>query len=82
MRVIRIQRPDWIEQGACRGGDPKVIAMFFTSGGHGANRAKAMCADCPVINECRSYALDRPEMTGVWGGTTETDRDRLRRRTA
>ncbi len=39
--------------------------------------AKRLCADCPVIMECRSYAVKWPQM-GVWGGTTESSRSRLR----
>lgn len=31
-------------------------------------QAKALCADCPLRNECLSAALDRGEPWGVWGG--------------
>jgi WhiB family redox-sensing transcriptional regulator len=83
VRIIRVERPDWFADAVCRGGDPAVMALFFPLRGGGNNRrALAMCADCPVITECRAYALDRPELAGVWGGTTDTDRDRLRRRIA
>lgn len=51
--------------------------------------AVAVCRQCPILRECRAYALgpegaDRPrEMTGVWGGLTGVQRRRMRgRRTA
>lgn len=31
-------------------------------------RAKALCADCPVRSECLAGALSRGEPWGVWGG--------------
>ena len=37
-----------------------------------------VCATCPVREECLEYALDRDEV-GVWGGTTDRDRRRIRK---
>jgi WhiB family redox-sensing transcriptional regulator len=36
--------------------------------------AKALCATCPVIMECRAHALKVREPFGVWGGLTEAER--------
>ena len=41
-------------------------------------RAKAICARCPVIGECATYALVAGERHGVWGGLSERDRAALR----
>jgi WhiB family redox-sensing transcriptional regulator len=30
--------------------------------------AKALCATCPLRNQCLATALDRQEPWGVWGG--------------
>jgi WhiB family redox-sensing transcriptional regulator len=38
------------------------------------NAAKAVCASCPVINECREHALSVEEPYGIWGGLSEEDR--------
>lgn len=43
-------------------------------------RAKVICYACPVIAECREYALANPGLTGTWGGLTEQERVRIRRR--
>lgn len=36
--------------------------------------AKAICAQCPVIAQCRSYALSTREPYGIWGGLSEEER--------
>lgn len=40
--------------------------------------AKAVCAGCPLRQPCLEFALMNGEV-GIWGGTTEWDRRRLRR---
>ena len=41
--------------------------------------AKEVCAGCPVLEQCRSYALEAGEAYGVWGGLTEMERYRITR---
>lgn len=79
MRTIRISRPEWIDHAVCRGGDPAVMRLFFPGLGKSAEPAKRLCAGCPSIEPCRTYALEHPELSGVWGGLTDTERDRRRR---
>ena len=38
-------------------------------------RAKAVCARCPVMAQCRAYALKVREPFGIWGGLSEDERD-------
>ena len=45
--------------------------------GGGESEAKRICAECPVILECRDYSLQSQEPFGVWGGLTEDERDRV-----
>ncbi len=40
-------------------------------------QAKLVCASCPVLHACRTYALDMREPLGVWGGLTETNVDNV-----
>jgi hypothetical protein len=37
-------------------------------------QAKAICASCPVAMPCRTHALARRELHGIWGGLSERDR--------
>lgn len=67
----------WRDQAACRGLDTDV---FFPVTDEEAAEAQAVCAVCPVREECLEYALVTGQEDGVWGGLTETERRRLRRR--
>ncbi len=73
---LRAFRADWIEQANCRGVDPE---LFFPARGKPTRDAKALCKGCVVREECLDYALAHGERWGIWGGTTERDRRRLRR---
>ncbi|MDA8313969.1 MAG: WhiB family transcriptional regulator [Actinomycetota bacterium] len=73
---LRAFRADWIEQANCRGVDPE---LFFPARGEPTRDAKALCKGCVVREECLDYALAHGERWGIWGGTTERDRRRLRR---
>jgi WhiB family redox-sensing transcriptional regulator len=45
------------------------------------DQALAYCYDCPIRPACLTWALTNNE-PGIWGGTTDRDRARLRRRAA
>jgi WhiB family transcriptional regulator, redox-sensing transcriptional regulator len=70
---------EWQFQGTCRHVDPAVF--FHPEGERGPARrrrddaAKAVCATCPVVNQCRQHALTVREPYGVWGGMTEQERE-------
>lgn len=66
--------PDWMTDAQCTTTDPET---FFT-GPEGVSFAKAVCRDCPVQTACLTYALDNEIDWGVWGGTTERERMKLR----
>lgn len=40
--------------------------------------AREICHACPVLVECRDYALANPNLDGTWGGLTEQERRRRR----
>lgn len=41
-------------------------------------RAKAVCAACPVRLQCLEQAVESGERFGIWGGLTDTERSGLR----
>lgn len=49
----------------CRAHDPD---LWFAEAPADLERAKALCADCPIRPACLAVAIDRAEYTGVWGG--------------
>ena len=61
---------------SCRGMGP---AMFFPSRIEDVKAAQRVCAACPVAAECLDYAMANNERFGIWGGTSERQRLRLRR---
>lgn len=67
---------DWTTSAACRGMDPDELFVQ----GAAQNRAKTVCAGCPVRTECLADALDNRVEFGVWGGMTERERRALLRR--
>jgi hypothetical protein len=36
--------------------------------------AKALCKTCPIVSECLTFALERNERFGVWGGLSAAER--------
>ncbi|MGB3772955.1 MAG: WhiB family transcriptional regulator [Rhodococcus sp. (in: high G+C Gram-positive bacteria)] len=49
----------------CRQDDPE---LWFAESPAALERAKQLCARCPVRTRCLDAALDRAEPWGVWGG--------------
>ncbi|MFS8104827.1 WhiB family transcriptional regulator [Lentzea alba] len=73
--------PTWRNRAACADADPD---MFHTAGRTAA--AKAMCASCPVLAECRDNQLSweangparfRDNAFGVVGGLSGAERRRI-----
>jgi WhiB family redox-sensing transcriptional regulator len=67
----------WMADGNCRLHPP---ATFFPSDGVGVDRARKICATCPVKDPCLTYALENRIDHGVWGGTSERERRRILKR--
>jgi hypothetical protein len=42
--------------------------------------AREICDNCPVLDDCRAYALATGEPAGIWGGLTEPERAVIRKR--
>ena len=67
----------WQERALCAQTDPEA---FFPEKGGSTREAKRICTTCPVRNECLEYALANDERFGIWGGLSERERRRLKRR--
>lgn len=81
MTTVIIPIRDWTERAACRGLDPDLFYPVGTTGPalEQVAAAKAICARCPVRDDCLDWALRTGEAHGVWGGTTPEERRYLRR---
>lgn len=59
----------------CRGIDPDLM---HPARGESLKEPMAVCEGCVIRPECLAYAMEVQPM-GIWGGTTERQRQRIRR---
>jgi WhiB family redox-sensing transcriptional regulator len=74
--ALEEERHEWWRSAACRETDPELffpVAALGPGAGEVAE-AKAVCAACRVRRQCLQYALATHQLHGVWGGTTEDER--------
>ncbi len=80
-RSIEWDSEDWRRQAACRDTDPD---LFFPVGTTGLavdqiEAAKGVCRECAAASLCLEFALATNQEAGVWGGTSEEERRKLRK---
>lgn len=73
----------WQEGAACKG----QFELFFGPEGETVKAAErrvkkagAVCAGCEIRAACLTFAVERPEKYGYWGGADEVERELMRRR--
>lgn len=76
-RDERLKDQDWRALGLCAGSDPD---LWFSVGALQHKQAKTICRQCPVRTSCLEYAMEEPVDHGIWGGLTERERRRQRRK--
>jgi WhiB family redox-sensing transcriptional regulator len=67
----------WQTDALCAQTDPEA---FFPEKGGSTRDAKKVCGACNVRSQCLEYALANDERFGIWGGLSERERRRLRKR--
>ncbi|MBM6546928.1 WhiB family transcriptional regulator [Janibacter sp. YIM B02568] len=67
----------WQERSLCAQTDPEA---FFPEKGGSTREAKKVCVGCEVRKECLEYALANDERFGIWGGLSERERRKLKKR--
>ncbi len=72
---------DWRADASCRSVDPD---LFFPVGTTGMalgqiDQAKAVCRGCVARQSCLEFALATNQESGIWGGTAEDERRKLRK---
>jgi WhiB family redox-sensing transcriptional regulator len=71
----------WRDQAACKS---TAADLFFPTGrtpgaSEQVRAAKSVCRQCEVRATCLLYALETNQDAGIWGGTSEDERRKLRR---
>ena len=76
--MIELNLTDDLSGALCAQVDPE---LFWPSKGGPTKAAKQVCAQCPVREACLEAALALTmdeDRSGIWGGTTERERRRIR----
>jgi WhiB family redox-sensing transcriptional regulator len=60
----------------CQGMDSDLFFPVCENGPCKAqiDRAKAVCARCPIADDCRRWAIATAQADGVWGGLSTSER--------
>jgi len=67
----------WQAEALCAQTDPEA---FFPEKGGSTRDAKKICGGCEVKAQCLDYALENDERFGIWGGLSERERRKLKKR--
>jgi hypothetical protein len=72
---VRIVAQSWAQRARCASDEPGVDRRDFQVPlrGNSQNKAKLICAGCPVQVECLRWSLEHNELWGVWGGLDEAE---------
>ena len=78
---LTIASDEWRRNAACRDTDPDLFFPVGTTGPaiEQIDNAKAVCRECEARQPCLEYALTTNQDSGIWGGTSEEERRKLRR---
>ena len=71
------EEASWQERALCAQTDPEA---FFPEKGGSTREAKKVCVGCEVRAECLEYALAHDERFVIWGGLSERERLKLKKR--
>ena len=71
------EEDQWQERALCAQTDPEA---FFPEKGGSTREAKKVCLTCEVRDDCLEYALMNDERFGIWGGLSERERRKLKKR--
>lgn len=80
-RTVDWDADAWRMEAACRNAEPE---LFFPIGSTGIavdqiEAAKRVCQSCEAMEPCLDFALATNQESGVWGGTSEDERRKLRK---
>ena len=78
---LTVASAEWRRDAACRDTDPDLFFPVGTTGPaiEQIETAKAVCRQCSAQTLCLEYAIDTNQDSGIWGGTSEEERRKLRR---
>ena len=76
VELVSRLRPAWMRDAACKRAPPGVT--WFPEPGDDFRDSIRICHGCPCRKECRAWAIERPDLRGIWGGLTARERESWR----
>jgi len=78
---LTLASDEWRREAECRDTDPDLFFPVGTTGPaiEQIENAKAVCRSCVSPSACLEFALVTNQDSGIWGGTSEEERRKLRR---
>lgn len=75
---LQINRPKWMKDRNCF---DEPVDTFYPAPGdvERLRKAKGICKDCFVRQECLEFALSTNERFGIWGGKSARERSLILR---
>jgi WhiB family redox-sensing transcriptional regulator len=79
--ALAAENDGWRNDSACRDTSPDLFFPVGTTGPalEQIAAAKAVCSLCPAQGPCLEFALATNQDSGIWGGTSEEERRKIRR---
>lgn len=65
----------WRAHAECWGEDPE---LWFSLVPREQHLAKKICHECPVEEQCRTWAMENGQDFGIWGGMGDWERRNIR----
>ncbi len=80
-RSVEWDEDDWRKVAACRNTEPDLFFPIGTTGPaiEQIEAAKRVCMSCEALEPCLEFALATNQESGIWGGTSEEERRKLRK---
>jgi len=80
-RTVEWDDGEWRDLAACRHTEPDLFFPIGTTGPavDQIEAAKRVCRSCDALEPCLDFALATNQESGVWGGTSEEERRKLRK---
>lgn len=81
---LTLASDEWRRDAACRDTDPDLFFPVGTTGPaiEQIENAKAVCRQCDAQTDCLEFAIATNQDSGIWGGTSEEERRKLRKQYA
>ena len=79
--TLSAENDAWRAEAACRDTDPELFFPVGTTGPaiEQIAEAKRVCDECESRQPCLEFALTTNQDSGIWGGTSEEERRKIRR---